>query len=56
LSTLYSFTGSDGANPSAGVVVGSGGVLYGTTPSGWGTVFSLTPAAATGAIFAVLVW
>ena len=48
LSTLYSFTGSDGANPSAGVVVGSGGVLYGATPSGWGTVFSLTPPTSPG--------
>jgi uncharacterized repeat protein (TIGR03803 family) len=45
---LYSFNGgSDGANPLAGVVIGGGGVLYGTTseggPLGDGTVFSLTP-------------
>jgi uncharacterized repeat protein (TIGR03803 family) len=54
LSTLYSFTGppSDGSLPFAGVVIGSGGVLYGTTyrggTSGDGTVFSLTPPASPG--------
>ena len=41
---LKSFTGSDGGNPSAGLVL-SGGTLYGTTISGgtnnWGTVFSV---------------
>ncbi len=52
---LYSFTGgSDGGNPYAGVVIGSGGVLYGTAAVGgtssYGTVFSLTrPASADGA-------
>jgi len=49
---LYSFTGGDGAGPEASVVIGSGGVLYGTTEyggtgscsgTGCGTVFSLTP-------------
>ena len=49
---LYSFRGgSDGSGPTAGVVVGSGGVLYGTTAgtgSGAGTVFSLTPPASPG--------
>ena len=50
---LHSFTGPDGANPSAGLAVGSKGVLYGTTgeggltspsfPRGNGTIFSLTP-------------
>jgi uncharacterized repeat protein (TIGR03803 family) len=44
---LYSFSGSDRENPHGGVVIGSGGVLYGTTlaggASGDGTVFSLTP-------------
>ena len=42
---LHRFTGSDGASPYAGVVIG-GGVLYGTTNFGGstndGTVFSLT--------------
>lgn len=48
-SILYSFTdyGGDGAGPMTGVVIGGGGVLYGTTQSGGtsgnGTVFSLTP-------------
>ena len=44
--TLHDFTdGSDGAFPRTGVVIGSGGVLYGTTqPSAsTATVFSLQP-------------
>jgi uncharacterized repeat protein (TIGR03803 family) len=50
---LYSFTGgNDGADLSAGAVIGSGRVLYGTTSSGGtsnaGTVFSLTPPASPG--------
>src|SRR5271169_2373291 len=56
LNVLYSFQGgSDGANPVAGVTIGPGGVLYGTTgeggdPScgisgGCGTVYSLRPLA-----------
>lgn len=45
----YSFTGQngDGANPIAGVVLGEGGVLYGTTQNGgahgMGTVFQVSP-------------
>ena len=52
-SLLYAFneeTG-DGAQPMAGVLVGRGGVLYGTTThggGGWGTVFALTPAELSG--------
>jgi uncharacterized repeat protein (TIGR03803 family) len=46
---LHSFSGIDGGFPSAGVVIGSGGVLYGTTSLvgsfGDGTVYSLTPPA-----------
>lgn len=55
---LYSFAGppGDGAVPSGGLVVGSGGVLYGTTVQGGtynaGTVFSLTPPASPGGIWA----
>jgi uncharacterized repeat protein (TIGR03803 family) len=49
---LFGFTGADGSHPLAGVAIGNGGVLYGTTyaggTSGYGTVFSLTPPAAPG--------
>jgi len=53
---LHSFTGgnggSDGANPYAGVLIGKGGVLYGTCFNGgtsnYGMVFSLTPPASAG--------
>jgi len=46
--TLYSFAGgSDGANPTARVIFGPDGTLYGTTSSGGskgvGTVFNLRP-------------
>jgi hypothetical protein len=43
---LHSFAGgADGCGPANGVVIGSGGVLYGTTSDGLigGTAFSLTP-------------
>ncbi|MHB8519178.1 MAG: choice-of-anchor tandem repeat GloVer-containing protein [Limisphaerales bacterium] len=43
---LHNFTGGDGRNPQAGLVSGSDGVLYGTTPNGGyqdaGVVFKLT--------------
>src|SRR5205085_2151284 len=46
LTTLYSFSFSDGANPYAGLVQGSDGNFYGTTESGgvsnFGTVFKIT--------------
>jgi uncharacterized repeat protein (TIGR03803 family) len=53
LTTLYNFTGaSDGGNPAAPLVIGEGGVLYGTTSGGGtsnaGTVFSLTPPTSSG--------
>ncbi len=53
LTTLHNFTGgSDGTYPYGPVVVGDGGVLYGTTQSGGeknrGTVFAVTPPAAAG--------
>src|SRR6202035_1752645 len=47
LTTLYSFAGSDGAQPYAGLVQGSDGNFYGTTSGGGvnlgGTVFKITP-------------
>jgi uncharacterized repeat protein (TIGR03803 family) len=43
---LYNFTGgSDGGDPSASVVIGDNGTLYGTTAFLSGTVFSLAPPA-----------
>ena len=45
--TLFSFGGPDSSNPSGGVAIGGGGVLYGTISfggtSGYGAVYSLTP-------------
>jgi len=48
LTTLYAFTGgNDGADPLAGVIIGTKGELYGTTWAGGdsaaGVVFQLTP-------------
>lgn len=48
--TLYTFTGgADGANPVADLVIGTTGVLYGTTYGGgaadYGTVFQIAPGA-----------
>jgi uncharacterized repeat protein (TIGR03803 family) len=49
---LHNFSGADGANPYAGLILDSSGVLYGTTSQGGkldcgsdgcGTVFKLTP-------------
>ena len=45
LTTLFSFPGTEGAYPEAGLVLNNG-ALYGTTyagGSGWGTVFKLSP-------------
>ena len=53
-SVIWNFQNRDGdlRSPDSGVVVGAGGVLYGTTPTGGGgnlgVVFSLTPPPATG--------
>jgi uncharacterized repeat protein (TIGR03803 family) len=47
LTTLYAFTGGDGANPGLGLIADPAGNLYGTTggggASGQGTVFQLDP-------------
>src|SRR5581483_12054433 len=49
---LYNFSGTDGANPHTNLLIGSGGILYGTTYNGGtankGTVFTLTPPATQG--------
>ncbi len=46
LTTLVSFTGTNGANPKSGLIQGSDGYLYGTTVSGgdggYGTIFRMT--------------
>lgn len=50
---IYAFTGlnGDGANPVAGVVIGAGGALFGTTTDGPGAVFQLTPPAAPSGVW-----
>jgi len=44
---LHSFTGTDGANPTAALILGRDGNFYGTTyaggANGYGTVFKVTP-------------
>ena len=49
-SVLYSFNGTKGSNPVAGLIADAAGALYGTTPGGGatgaGTVFKLAPPAA----------
>jgi uncharacterized repeat protein (TIGR03803 family) len=56
LTTLYQFSGNDGANPCSGLIQGSDGNLYGTTSQGGlggdGTVFQITA----NGILNTLVW
>jgi uncharacterized repeat protein (TIGR03803 family) len=44
--SLFSFSGPNGANPYAALTPGNGGMLYGTTSAGgvsnWGTIFLIT--------------
>jgi uncharacterized repeat protein (TIGR03803 family) len=50
--TIYNFSGPDGQFPLSALIMGPGGVLYGTTQHGGlydnGAVFSLTPPASSG--------
>jgi uncharacterized repeat protein (TIGR03803 family) len=50
LTTLYSFSGPDGANPVAGLVLATDGSFYGTTSlggaNGYGTTFKITSSGA----------
>lgn len=52
MKVLYSFTYDSGVHPQTGVAIGSGKVLFGTTPSGGafncGTIYALAPPAVTG--------
>lgn len=50
VSTIYSFSSTDGAYPQGGLILGADGNFYGTTSAGGshgkGTVFKITPAGA----------
>jgi uncharacterized repeat protein (TIGR03803 family) len=55
-SNIFSFDNSNGANPAAGLALGTNGNFYGTTEQGgtnggYGTVFEITPAGALTTLF-----
>ncbi len=56
LTTLYSFGGSDGGFPFAGLIQGTNGCFYGTTESGGasgnGTIFKIMPSGALTTLYA----
>jgi uncharacterized repeat protein (TIGR03803 family) len=49
LTSLHDFSGADGANPTAKLLLGPDGAFYGTTTAGGtansGTIFRITPPA-----------
>jgi uncharacterized repeat protein (TIGR03803 family) len=49
ITTLVNFTGANGANPEAGLIMDSAGNLYGTTYNGnnWGTAFKIAAGTST---------
>ncbi|HZT43698.1 MAG TPA: choice-of-anchor tandem repeat GloVer-containing protein [Chthonomonadaceae bacterium] len=55
LTTLYAFTGSEGANPFSGLVQGADGALYGTAYQGGvnntGTIFKIAPSGALSVLY-----
>jgi uncharacterized repeat protein (TIGR03803 family) len=55
LSTMHSFTGPDGDQPSASLLLAADGNFYGTAVGGgsqnWGTVFKMTPGGALSTVY-----
>ncbi len=55
MSTLYSFSGTDGAAPTGCLAVGADGALYGTAPSGGASGFGAVFKVSTAGVFTKLV-